>query len=94
VAALHRGDIFGEIALLFDTLRTATVRTTSPVRLLAIHRERCYEVLSQAPVLRSRIEAEARNRMTRPFPARFWTAAEPWDPTPAGAAPEMSASPL
>jgi class 3 adenylate cyclase len=72
VAALQRGDIFGEIALLFDTMRTATVRTTSAVKLLAVHREHCYEVLNHTPVLRDRVAAVARSRMARPFPARFW----------------------
>jgi class 3 adenylate cyclase len=72
VATLQQGDIFGEIALLFDTMRTATVRATAPVKLLAVHREHCYEVLSHAPVLRERIEVAARSRMAEPFPARFW----------------------
>ncbi len=71
VATLQRGDVFGEISLLFDTVRTASVRTTSTVKLLAVHRENCYEVLRRTPVLRSRIEDVARSRMTEPFPSRL-----------------------
>ncbi|MBM2812522.1 MAG: adenylate/guanylate cyclase with Chase sensor [Chloroflexi bacterium] len=76
VATLERGEVFGEIALLFDTVRTASVRATSPVTLLAVHRDNCYEVLRRTPVLRSRIENVARSRMTESFPVRFATANE------------------
>src|SRR5581483_2485152 len=53
LATLTRGEIFGEISLLFDTERTASVRATAPVKLLALHREDCYSVLSRTPTLRA-----------------------------------------
>ena len=73
VATLGPGDLFGEIALLFDTGRTATVRAGSPLVLLAVARDDCYAVLEHAPALRERIGTIARGRMTSLLPERSWT---------------------
>jgi len=70
VASLSGGDHFGEVALLFDTPRTATVRTVSRSTVLVLHRDGFYSVLSRAPALRRNIETTGRNRMARPFPLR------------------------
>lgn len=63
VASLARGDHFGEVALLFDTPRNATVRTISPSRFAVLRRDNFYAVLNQAPTLKNRVEATARRRM-------------------------------
>jgi class 3 adenylate cyclase len=62
VASLARGDHFGEVALLFDTPRNATIRTTSESQLAVLRRDKFYEVLGEAPSLKDRIEGAARRR--------------------------------
>jgi CRP-like cAMP-binding protein len=39
VRVLHAGDFFGEVALLYDVPRTATVRSVTPVRLFRLDRK-------------------------------------------------------
>ena len=57
VAERGRGDYFGEIALLRDVPRTATILTLTPVEVIAIERERFLEaVIGHA---QSRAQAEA-----------------------------------
>jgi ATP-binding cassette subfamily B protein len=66
VALLRDGDYFGEIALLEDVPRTATVRTRAPSILLALDREQFLELLQAVPDLRAAFErgVEARRRAT------------------------------
>lgn len=63
VASLARGDYFGELSLLFDCPRTATVRTLSACRFLVLHRDNFYRVLHAAPTFRARVEETARTRV-------------------------------
>jgi ATP-binding cassette subfamily B protein len=56
VAVLGPGDYFGEIALLRDTRRTASVRARVPVLLYALMREDFFDVLQTSPYLRDVID--------------------------------------
>jgi ATP-binding cassette, subfamily B, bacterial len=64
VALLRDGDYFGEIALLEDVPRTATVRARAPTVLLGLGREQFLELLQAVPDLRAAFErgVEARRR--------------------------------
>jgi CRP-like cAMP-binding protein len=55
VATYGPGDGFGEIALLHDVPRTATVRVTEPSRVMALDRTQFLAVLTEEPA--SMIEA-------------------------------------
>jgi class 3 adenylate cyclase len=69
IASLARGHHFGEIAALYDVARTATVRATSPTRLLVISREQFSDLLDRAPTLAAKIEGAAGSRSADPFMA-------------------------
>lgn len=62
IAVLETGDCFGEVALLRNRPRNATVRTLTPVVLLALHRDAFSQLLAQTPSLRFELEqlADAR----------------------------------
>jgi ATP-binding cassette, subfamily B, bacterial len=76
VATLDDGDHFGEVALIQNVQRTATVRTLTPCVLLTLHRDHFQHLLSEAPhVLEalqktqmSRAEKESTGRYLRPEP--------------------------
>jgi ATP-binding cassette subfamily B protein len=62
VALLRDGDYFGEIALLEDVPRTATIRTRVPSTLLVLDRERFLDLLQAAPGLRAAFERGVEER--------------------------------
>ena len=55
VAALGPGDFIGEIALLIDVPRTATVTTTTPARVLVVTARHFRQVLAQSPETRVKL---------------------------------------
>ena len=64
VAALKPGEFFGEMSLLFHQPRTATVRTTKPSRLFALHAQDFTRMLKKNPTVARTLRgvAEARRK--------------------------------
>jgi MFS family permease len=60
------GDSFGEIALLLDVPRTATVTARQPMELCTIRREDFLAVVTGHPAVRRAVEAVARERLAMP----------------------------
>jgi ATP-binding cassette subfamily B protein len=63
LANLQDGDHFGEIALLENVPRTASVRTLTPTVFLTLQRGQFNELMEQAPRLREALEESAVNRL-------------------------------
>ena len=63
VSAMSGGDFFGEVALIAKTPRTATVTTTSPVRLLVIKGRDFDRVLAESPSIAVKILRELGGRL-------------------------------
>jgi len=57
------GEFFGEIALVNDTPRSATVVTGTPVRLLVITGQSFQRLLSEAPSIQSKVVAALAERV-------------------------------
>ena len=63
---LHSGDFFGEIALLTDSVRTATVAAITSCQLLVLRVDDFRKVLAAHPDLRDTISRVAEQRLTPP----------------------------
>jgi CRP-like cAMP-binding protein len=62
VATLKPGDFFGEMSLLFGQPRTATVRTTKPSRLFALHADDFSRMLKKNPSVAKTLRRVAESR--------------------------------
>ena len=62
---LGAGDFFGEIALVEDERRTASVIATSPVRAIVMHSREFGAMRGQMPAVADRIEAAIQERAGR-----------------------------
>ena len=63
VRSLKAGDFAGEIALLSDTPRTATVTATSPVTALRATRKGFSELLTTSPAIQKKVLVALANRL-------------------------------
>ena len=60
---LQMGDYFGEIALLDMPRRSASVRATSPMRLLVMNRQHFLSMIGSMPAVESRIRTKIAERL-------------------------------
>ena len=65
VADLGPGDFFGEIALVENERRTATVITTSPVTAMVMHGRDFAEMRSELPHVAEKVHEAIRERLPR-----------------------------
>jgi CRP/FNR family transcriptional regulator, cyclic AMP receptor protein len=63
INVLHDGDFLGEIALVADGLRTATVITTTPARILLVTARDFRTLMRDLPVMRRKVLATAAMRL-------------------------------
>jgi CRP/FNR family cyclic AMP-dependent transcriptional regulator len=63
IATLGDGDFLGEIALLLYTARTATVRTTTPSRLLVVNERDFHTLVDEVPSFGREVFAAANARI-------------------------------
>lgn len=63
VAALGTGDFFGEIALVTDKARVATVTATSPTRVLVITDRAFRELLRNSPEIQGKVLEAVADRL-------------------------------
>lgn len=65
VAVLRDGAILGEIAILCDTPRNATIRAKGEVKALRIRKEPFFELLRQFPEMAVKVAQELAERLTK-----------------------------
>lgn len=65
VATLGRNDIVGEIAILCDVPRTATVRATEPLEALRISKDLFFRLIKEFPEIAIQIMRELAERLER-----------------------------
>lgn len=70
LVALRDGDVFGEIGLLMNGTRTASVRATLPTLVLSLSAKHVVALFRDAPELRERFLATAEERLRRDRMAR------------------------
>jgi len=73
---LEDGDHFGEIALLKNVPRSASVRTLTPCTFLTLQRDQFGSLLERAPQLRERIELIHERRVAASGPQHRFDLAE------------------
>ena len=62
---MHDGDYFGEMALLHNAPRNATVETLAPTLFLTLNRAHFQQLLKEEPTLRKSIEEEVTLRLQK-----------------------------
>jgi CRP-like cAMP-binding protein len=65
IATLGPGDCFGEIALLEQTPRTATIETLTPVRAIVMDSRGFSSMMSASPAVAERIREIERRRLSK-----------------------------
>ena len=68
VNTLEGGDFFGEIALVHDAPRTATVTATSPVRALVISERNFKRLLAESPEIQRKVMVALAERLAPTTP--------------------------
>lgn len=87
-AVMEIGDHFGEISLLSNVPRTATLRTITPCIFLTLGRSQFLGLLAKAPAVRADVESAMANRLERDRSAADGPA-EPGRGNPSGERPEV-----
>jgi CRP-like cAMP-binding protein len=65
VATLEAGDVFGEIAVLAGGRRSATVRATSPLRLIMLFSRDLWQIEKNHPDIAATLRASIEERLAR-----------------------------